>query len=157
MKEYLLSVLASALILSLVSILMPNNAQTSVKLISALFFLCVLIAPFPKWIRAIPDYIESLSSIQNQESTDDYHQQANELLNGASKTYVAQMLTEYLEQQFSIPSGEVRCLIQWDDGDAPRPTKITVILSGSAIWKDPAPIETAVVELLDCECVTAIE
>ena len=158
MKEYLLSVLSAALVISLVGMLAPNGAQGSLKLISALFLLLVIAAPLPKLLTAIPDRIENLFQTNgNGGEEDDFRQQANLTLENASKTYLAQALTQLLEQKFSIPTGEVRCVIRWTDGDQAKPEKVTVILSGSAIWKNPNQIEAAVTELLGCECVTAIE
>ena len=157
MKEYLLSVLAASLAISLVGILAPNGTQSSLKLLSALFFLCVIAAPLPKWLSALPDRIEEITSPDQNTTEQDYQQQAADALNAASKAYLAQMLTQFLEEKFSIPTGEVRCAIQWAAEEEARPEKITVILSGSAIWKNPNDIETAVTQLLGCECVTAIE
>ncbi len=158
MKTYLLSVLAAALIISLIGILAPNGAQSSLKLITSLFFLCVIAAPLPNWLENLPDRIDELVTAPDGGSAeDDYRQQANEALDGASKTYLAQALTQYLEQKFSIPQGEVRCQILWSEEESATPEKVTVILSGTAIWKNPDSIEAAVTELLGCECVTAIE
>ncbi len=158
MKAYLLSVLAAALAISLIGILAPNGSQSSLKLISSLFFLCVIAAPLPKWLEALPNRMEDLTASPNGDaSEEDYRQQANQALDSASKTYLAQTLTQFLEQKFSISPGEVRCQIRWKEGENPAPEKVTVILSGSAIWKNPDTIESAVTELLGCECVTAIE
>ena len=157
MKEYLLSLLSAAFAISLVGILAPNGTQSSIKLLSALFFLCVIAAPLPQWLSALPERIEEITSSDPSKTDEDYKQQAADTLNAASKAYLAQMLTQFLEERFSIPTGEVRCAIQWAAGEEARPEKITVILSGSAIWKNPNDIETAVTQLLGCECVTAIE
>lgn len=158
MKAYLLSVLAAALAISLIGILAPNGSQSSLKLISSLFFLCVIAAPLPKLLEDLPRRMEDLITSPGGDSAeDDYRQQADQALENASKTYLAQMLTQFLEQKFSIASGEVRCQIRWKEGENPTPERVTVILSGSAIWKNPDAIESAVTELLGCECVTAIE
>ena len=158
MKEYLLSLFAASLVIALVGILSPNGSGGYLKLISALFFLCVLAAPLPKLLDSLPDLMgEITGATEKEELEEDYRQQANAALEGASKTYFAQTLTELLEQQFSIPSGEVRCTVLWEDAEELRPKQVTVILSGSAIWKNPDHIEQAVEELLGCECVTAIE
>ena len=155
MKEYLLSVLSAALVIALVGMLTPNGASGSLKLISALFLLLAIAAPLPKLLTSIPDQIENL--FQSNGGEEDFHQQADLTLENASKAYLAQSLTQLLEQKFSIPTGEVRCTIRWADGDQAKPERVTVILSGSAIWKNPNQIEATVAELLGCECVTAIE
>lgn len=157
MKEYLLSVLAAALALSIVGILSPNGSQSSLKLLSSLFLLLVIAAPLPRFLTTLPDRLGELFSASQQGEESDYRQQAEQALEGASKAYLAQALTQLLEQRFSIPSGEVRCVIRWNDQEEASPQRVTVILSGSAIWKNPNEIESAVTELLGCECVTAIE
>ena len=158
MKEYLLSVLSAALVISLVGMLAPNHVQTSLKLISALFLLLAIAAPLPKLLSSIPNQIENLLQIDGVDGEKEaLHQQTDLMLENASKTYLAQSLTQLLEQKFSIPTGEVRCTIRWAEGDQAKPEKVTVILSGSAIWKNPNQIEATVTELLGCQCVTAIE
>lgn len=157
MKEYLLSVLAAALAISLIGILAPNGSQSALKLLSALFFLWVIAAPLPDWLATLPNRIEGIPSTDSDSAEQDYQQQANDALNTASKAYLAQILTQFLEQEFSIPTGEVRCAIRWAEGEEALPERVTVILSGSAIWKNPKDIEAAVTNLLGCECVTAIE
>ncbi len=68
------------------------------------------------------------------------------------------MLTVTIEKQFGIEAGEVRCLVAWEqEGETLTPTRVTVVLSGKAIWKDPHAIEAFVTELLGCDCTTAIE
>ena len=158
MKTYLLSLFAASLVIALVSILAPSNATKYIKLISSLFFLCILAAPLPKLLDTLPDFFYEVTGDQEKDQMDEsYQEKADQLLEGASKTYVAQMLTELLEQRFSIPTGEVRCVIQWEESEKAKPQKVTVILSGSAIWKNPETIEKTVTELLGCECITAIE
>ena len=96
--------------------------------------------------------------VGSETDSSDYTAQMEEAVQSASKTYFAQSLTQMLEQRFSITPGEVRCSIQWAEGDdGMQPLKITLILSGSAIWKNPADMEEFVTGLLGCECVTAIE
>lgn len=157
MKEYLLSVLAAALAISLIGILAPNGSQSALKLLSALFFLCMIAAPLPQWLSALPKRIEEITTPPQNTAEQDYQQQATDALNAASKAYLAQILTQFLEEKFSIPTGEVRCAIRWAEGEEALPERVTVILSGSAIWKNPKDIEAAVTNLLGCECVTAIE
>lgn len=157
MQTYLLSVLGASLAVALVGILTPNGSSRHMKLISSLFLICVLIAPLPKAFTALRDFGESLSPGESG-GNDDYQTQLQEAVNSASRTYFAQTLTQLLQTQFSLTAGEVRCSIRWaDDSNGMRPLHVTVILSGSAIWKDPAPMEQFVTDLLGCECTSAVE
>ena len=154
MKTYLLSLLGASLAVALIGILAPAGASKHMKLISSLFLICILIAPLPRAIGSVWSMAEDFTTQGGQSgSPSDYNGQMQEAVNSASKTYFAQTLTQLLEQQFSIPPGEVRCSIRWAEGTE----QITLILSGSAVWKNPADMEQFVTELLGCECVTAIE
>ncbi len=158
MKEYLLSLLTVSLVIAIAQLLAPASSASHVKLICSLIFICVLASPLPRFLKNLPELSEQILDLSNEADRDDaYGNTANETLENASKAYLAQALTRLLEERFSIPSGEVRCVILWASGEEAKPQKVTVILSGSAIWKNPNQIEAAVTELLGCPCVTAIE
>lgn len=161
MHAYVTSMLAASLAVSLISILLPEGGIAKhTKLITALFLICILVSPIKSLtgtLRALANGEHSLPewSIPNREETENEMQSA---LDSASKTYFTQSLTQMLEKNFSIPAGEIRCSVQWEETDKEaRPVHVTVILSGSAIWKNAREIEAYVEELLGCECATAIE
>ena len=158
MKEYLLSLLVVSLAIAMVQILAPNATSSHIKLICSLIFICTLAAPIPQFLQTLPDLASQLLDFSNQtEEKEEFEGIASDALEDASRAYLAQRLTSLLEERFSIPQGEVRCAILWESGEEAKPQKVTVILSGSAIWKNPNLIESAVTELLGCPCVTAIE
>jgi hypothetical protein len=79
-------------------------------------------------------------------------------LDNASRDYFEGMLTQTLCNEFNIVEDELRVRVEWSgEGENLRPKKVTVILSGKAIWKNPAKIEEYVSSLLGCACVSAIE
>ncbi len=89
---------------------------------------------------------------------DHYSEELQNALDNASRQYFEGMLTQTLCEQFEIAEDDIRTHVEWSgDGDNLRPKKVTVILSGKAIWKNPAKIEEYVSSLLDCDCVSAIE
>ena len=158
MKEYVFALLCASLLITLIGILAPAASAAHMRLICGLCFLCMLAAPLPSLIRSLSSLSTDWKNGMEQDLNDQYRDQTQQALEGASKTYFAQTLTTLLEERFSIPTGEVRCTVLWSgEDDTPKPQRITVILSGSAIWKDPAEIEETVTSLLGCECVTAIE
>lgn len=158
MKAYLLSLIGTALVITVVELFSPTSTTKQVRFLASLLFLCVLAAPLPKAIVSLSQLIEDGLPQISLQPTEDAKQQLQETLDAASGAYLAQALTELLEREFSIPSGEARCRITWrEEGEQRLPERVTVILSGSAIWIAPAPIEKRVSELLGCECVTAIE
>ena len=154
MTAYLISLFGSALAVALVDLLVPERGRKTVRLISALFLLCILSAPIPRAFRAIRNY-SFPDTVQDDREA--YTQKMKQAMESASRTYFAKTLTEMLSEQFSLPDGTVRCAVTWSDDDGTVPQKITVILSGSSIWHNPEKIEAFVRDLIGCECVTAIE
>ena len=159
MQTYLLSLLGGALAAALVGILAPEGASRHIRLVSSLFLICVLVAPLPKAIGSVSSWFEELEEAADagESGGDDYAAQLETAMESASRSYFAQSLTQMLEQRFSIPAGEVRCTVRWQQDEELRPERVTLVLSGSAIWKNPAEMEEFVTGLLGCECVTAIE
>lgn len=159
MQTYLLSLLGGALAAALVGILAPEGASRHIRLVSSLFLICVLVAPLPKAIGSVSSWFEELEEAADagESGGGDYAAQLEAAMESASRSYFAQSLTQMLEQRFSIPAGEIRCSVRWQQGEELRPERVTLVLSGSAIWKNPAEMEEFVTGLLGCECVTAIE
>ena len=164
METYLLSLLTAACMSALIGILTPDGTGGGIarhmRLLISLVLLCLLIAPIRDALSFFKDFASGDLTPPHTDVTDksDYQTQMEDALNSSSKLYFIQLLTEMLENGFSIENGDVRCAVRWSEStETLSPTRITVILSGRAIWKDPAPIEDFVTSLLGCECVTAIE
>lgn len=164
MKAYLVTLIAASLIAALVGILSPSGEKDGIskhmKLLTSLFLVCVLISPLQGMIEGLGSLLDGSTELPGLDAPeeDSYTQQMNEALNNASTVYFTQMLTQMLETQFSISTGDVRCAVQWEKkNETLSPTRVSVILSGKAIWKDPQAIEDFVSDLLGCECISAIE
>ena len=163
MKEYLISLLAAAPVLAIVGILSPEGVRSGLskhlRLIAALVWICILIAPLSNLIIGWKDWQNgdfSFGTEQNDQS--DYQSVLDEALESHSTAYFCDMLTQTLEERFSIAKGELRCHVAWaKNGDELRPEKVTLFLSGNAVWMSPAEMEDYVTDLLGCECVTVIE
>ena len=159
MKSYLYALLLVSLATAIVGILSPEGEKGGIlkhiRLLSALLLICILILPLKDGIS----YLFALrdGEIPLPEWTDSFGKDEEELQNRldlVSKEYFADSLTARLEREFSIASGEVRCIVKWEDE---APSLVTVVLSGKAIWKDPEAIENFVKSLLNCDCQTAVE
>lgn len=165
MKAYLISLFCAAIVASLVGILSPSGESGGIGrhlgLVIALFMLCTLISPLTSVIRELYDLAGGTVTLPDygENAGEQYEEQLGNALQNASTEYFAEMLTQTLEREFSIPTGEVRSAVRWSQGEdgSLSPDRVTVVLSGSAIWKDPSAIEHFVTKLLGCECVTAIE
>ena len=154
--------LAASLVSTLVSLLSPDGERGGVakhtRLLTSLFLVCVMIAPLRGAISALQNWQSgdlTLPWLENVEEND-YQEDMQEALDTASRDYFTKMLTQTLEQKFLKDVGDVRCAVHWSDGGS-SPEKVTVILSGSAIWKNPKEIQSFVTSLLSCECAVAIE
>lgn len=154
MTAYLLTLFGAALAAALVDLLVPERGRKTVRLISALFLLCVLSAPLPKAFRALRDYTLPDAA---SDAREEYTRKMKEAMESASRTYFAKTLCELITEQFGLEEGTVRCAVDWSEADGTRPEAVTVILSGASIWKDPEKIEAFVRDLIGCTCVTAIE
>lgn len=163
MKEYLISLLAAAPVLAIIGILSPEGIRSGlskhIRLVSALVWICILIAPIYTLIGGWKEWQNGDFSFDiEQGAQNDYQSVLEDALNSQSSAYFCDMLTKTLEEHFSIAKGDVRCHVEWleEDGDL-RPKKITLFLSGSAVWKSPRELEAYVTDLLGCACITVIE
>ena len=163
MKIYLLSLLITSLLLSVIGILTPKGERDGlskhVRLVAALVWLCILIAPLPGMLSDFRDWWKDLdTSFSENESFENSLEQFDQVLDEQSMSYFCDMLTQTLEEHFEITPGDLRCRIQWAQTETgASPTRVTLLLSGKAIWKSPTEMEAFVSELLGCECVSAIE
>lgn len=164
MKDYLLTLVAASLIAAFVGILTPDGERGGLskhmKLLTSLFLICVLIAPVGGAVEGLKSFLDgglSLPSLDT-DAEDNYREELDAVLDDASAQYFADMLTQTVESQFSIATGDVACRVAWtrEDGRL-TPARVTVILSGKAIWQDPKPITDYVSALLGCECTVAID
>ncbi len=164
MKAYLLTLITAAFAVTLVSLLSPKGEGDGIakhlKLLTSLFLICILISPLKSAAEGIRSLMNGEFEFSWSENGDapDYREEMQEAVDGVSKQYFTEMLTQTLEQHFTIATGDVRCAVRWSESDgAAAPTHVTVVLSGQAIWKSPREIEALVSELLGCTCTVAIE
>ena len=159
---YILSLIATVFVATLVGILAPSGdggLARHLRLLTSLVLICVLISPALSLAEGVRDLLDGNFSFEGDAGVDeDYSSALEESMNETSKHYFVQMLTQTLAERFSIAEDDIRCRVEWEtEGEHLRPTRVTVVLSGSAIWKNPAEIEKYVTSLLGCECVSAIE
>lgn len=164
MQTYLITLIAASMAVTLISLLAPSGERGGLvpymRLFTALFLLCVLVSPIRGAITSLRELLNgelSLPGIDTPQE-DSYREELESAMGAASTEYFAQALTRMLEGEFEIETGQIRCRVDWElDNGQLSPCRVTVILSGRAIWKDAGAIERHVEELLGCECVSAIE
>ena len=162
-KTYMLSIFATALLITVVDILAPSGAGSGLskhlKLVLSLVFVCVLISPTVSLAEHLFEFAKGNWEFGIEEDVENhYAEELQNALDDASRDYFEGMLAQTLCEEFEIAEGDLRTHVAWNNDDEnPRPQKVTVILSGKAIWENPAKIEEYVTSLLGCDCVSAIE
>ena len=161
-KTYILSIFATALLITVVDILAPagtGGLSRHLKLVTSLVLVCVLISPTIAFAEHIREFADGNWEFDIEGDIEDhYSSKLQGALDNASFAYFEGMLKQTLCQEFAIAEDDLRVRVEWAGTDTEmHPQKVTVILSGKAIWKDPAKIEGYVTSLLNCACVSAIE
>ena len=162
-KAYTISIFATALLITVVDILAPTGngggLARHLRLVTSLVLVCILISPTVALVEKLGELANGEWELgDNSQTQEGYNEQMQHALDNASKEYFEEMLTQTLCEQFDITEGDIRTHVEWvGDTTDLRPQKVTVILSGKAIWKNPAKIEEYVSSLLECECASAIE
>ena len=172
MSKYLYSVICTVAAAGIAMISLPGESRSGMKkhvgLICSLCVLCIIISPFSELINNISDFLESggeamfgqIGKEDKAELYDEYESIYNKYLDGGYGNNIGQAVKDSLLKKFGIPSDQLRVLTEFSDknGDGARePCKITVILSGSSIFREPREIERFISELFECMCVCAIE
>jgi len=151
MGGYLYTLAAASVLISLICALVPSSSTQHVKLLCSLCVICLLCAPLGKLMRAVKDGELDLppewTEPPAEESEQDMSQVAESLLAG--------QLQDLLQKEFALAPTECRIYSEWSD--AGKVTKITLVLSGKAIWRDPDPIKAYVQGLMGCPCVVVLD
>ena len=162
-KTYILSIFVTALLITVVDILAPASSggglSKHLKLVSSLVLVCLLISPTVSLAERLGEFANGDWELDIEgDVKDHYSSELQDALDNASKEYFEGMLTKTLCEEFAIAEDDLRVRVEWiGDGENLHPKKVTFILSGKAIWKNPAKIEEYVSSLLNCDCVSAIE
>lgn len=169
MSKYLYSLICTVSAAGIAMILLPGESRSGMKkhvgLICSLCVLCIIITPFSDLINNISGFLESggeviFGQIDKEAIYDEYESIYNKYLDGGYGNNIGQAVKDSLHQKFGIPPNRLRVLTEFSDknGDGARePCKITVILNGSSIFREPREIEQFISDLFECICVCAIE
>ena len=98
--------------------------------------------------------------IDEVELRDKYEDIYNKYFEGDYGENIGQAVKDSLYEKFGIANDKCRINVELSDSDGDgikEPRRITVILNGRAIFKDPEAIKKFISELFKCECKCAIE
>lgn len=161
MQNYFAGILAAVSVTLLLRLLMPEGSgpEKHLKLLTALFLLLSILSPAKGMIEGLLAWEGGNAPLPDGwESEQDPEATLNESLQNAEKTYFAECLVQAVSEEFELSPGTLRVSVKWSYDASPlRPEKITFILSGNSIWKDPHAICDYASKLLNCPCDAAIE
>ena len=160
-KNYLFSIMLVSVAAGAAEILAPEGEggglKKHVRLLVSLIVLAVLIAP----VSGLLGYISNFDNYRGlfgagHPGEGDFSAQAENtrqriLERGESE--VAAGVTALLYDRFGIPGEEAKVVPELATGDAGiEVKKLTIVLYGRSVWKNPYEIEDYFVRLLGCPC-----
>lgn len=148
--NYFYTLAVAAVAISVLLAIAPGGMKSHLRTLCALCMICLVCMPLSGLLRILREGEIEIPEDWEQpevEQESGYEQFSEQMLSG--------QLTLLLEQNLGISQDDVQVYAEWDgQGGLVR---VTLVLSGKAIWQDPAPIRTYVQGLLGCPCVIAIE
>ncbi len=148
--NYFYTLAVAAVAISVLLAIAPGGMKSHLRTLCALCMICLVCMPLSGLLRVLREGEIEIPEDWEQpevEQESGYEQFSEQMLSG--------QLTLLLEQNLGISQDDVQVYAEWDgQGGLVR---VTLVLSGKAIWQDPAPIRTYVQGLLGCPCVIAIE
>ena len=161
MKEYLFSLVFASILASLFVLLCPAGRGME-KSFRTVVSLLLLLAVFSPLVRALGDLesfdfgdmSEILGAAEEEHSSD----RLVESLERYGAEYVNAEIRADVCSAFEIADENCRAVASFEMREgAICLRRISIILSGKAIWRDPHEIEDYVEEKYGCRCVTAVE
>lgn len=164
MKEFLHSIIISAITISLFNQLLPigRGFEKYARFVGMLILATLILSPVINMIKGFDkdffiDIRDDIADIENG-GNNEY----SELLNGYLTEYSTEQfklgIKEILLNNYGIPEEECEILIDTKiDSGQLRVDKIQILLSGRSIFKNPYDIEHYITELVGCECSVLIK
>ncbi|HHT53921.1 MAG TPA: hypothetical protein GX011_03175 [Clostridiales bacterium] len=158
MREYLMSVIGAALLVGVVGMIIPAGAGEGLKrhvgLVGSLCVLCILISPATKVLGTLSEFSEGGWSGWFEESGEEYSRKYSDFLLSVGKENIERGIVALLGEKFGIPESEcsVTAEVRERDGEL-EVVRVTVVLTGKSVLRDPYAIEAYISGLLGCECI----
>lgn len=154
-KEYFLCVMSAAVAAGIIGMLAPEGSGVG-KYVKFAVSLCVLLSVLAP-LRPAIEYLYALSETDAEmmidESIEKYTDSTNKLIIEQNVNVVINTIKQKLLEKFDIPAHECEVSVDTkEESGEVSVSKITVVLSGYSMWKDPKEISSFVSELCGCEC-----
>ncbi len=164
MKVYIISLISIAAVAALVEIFSPKRFEKYMKLVLSLCVVCVLTGPFVSIVNTLYGIsngdVSDIWDLSPSGEHEDYDKIMYDTILAAGRENVRQGIGQVLRERFGIPYEECKVSVDItydEENEEFSVNKVTLVLSGASIWRDPYEIEEYIEKLLGCECVTAIE
>ena len=165
MRTYIYSVVSMAALGGIALIAAPEGIRSGIKkhmkLICSLCLLCVMISPLSELFENIENIGGEIGSFEGDSGLESMYESIYD--GNMEMGYgdgIGEAVKKKLLEGFGVPENESRVEVSFADGDGDgfrEPSKITVVLSGGSIFKNPRNIERYISDAFECECVCAIE
>ena len=161
-KTYILSVIAVSLTAAAVSIFCPNGKGGGIlkhlKLLTSLALICVIISPIVSLVKSLSD--SSIDKFKDNiigsiSEGGDYESIFFKSLSDTSASELEKEIKKRICEAFQIDESNIEINAEYAvENDTVSFKRITVTLSGEAIFKSPYDIEDYVRTLtgIDCKC-----
>ncbi len=158
MREYLMSVIGAALLVGVIGMMVPTSAGEGLKryvgLLGSLCVLCILIAPAAEVLEALSGLSRGRLPEWLEKSGEEYSQKYSDFLLSVGKENIEEGIVALLGEQFGIPESEVSVTAEVRERDRElEVVRVTVVLTGRSVLRDPYAIEAYISSLLGCECI----
>lgn len=159
MGEYLISVIGASLVGGVITAALPDSGgggalKKYVGFIASLCVLCIIIAPAVRTLDAVSEFFGGGLDGWLCEYEQSYEDEYYGYLVSYGRENAEDGVRELICREFSIDSED--CHVSTDVSESNgvlRLDRIRVMLSGSAIFKNPYEIEKYLTEIFECECI----
>jgi len=159
MGEYLISVIGASLIGGVITAALPDSGgggalKKYVGFIASLCVLCIIIAPATKVLDAVSEFFGGGIDGRIEEYEQSYEEEYNGYLASYGRENAEEGIRELICEEFSIDPEDCHVSAEVSENDGKlQLDRIRVILSGSAIFKNPYEIEEYLTDIFECESI----
>lgn len=157
MKNYICGVVGAALVVSVISMLLPRDGicGRELKLISSTVMLCVIISPLAHSVEKLGEIFENgviLPEVTELRMSD----ALSDALEKQTASEIGELLRHELCLHFELSEDdvEVNVKVSAESGEV-KIERIYVLLSGRAMWQEPHAVIEFVNELSGAPCEVA--
>ena len=162
MQAYLIQILTLSLLCGLIELLAPigerEGLRRTVRLVTALCLLCLMIAPLSKARELVRTFdLGAWARGLESESKEEYERMMEQKLTAVTGEQLETELYSMLAAEFGIAREDCGLTVDLDDsGEVLAVRGVWIALRGAAVLRDPRAIEAAVESALQCPCSVSV-